>query len=146
MDVFSLRDHLVSDYRHYVESFIEIRDDRIAAHIEQELTRGLLWPDPRLQINPSFARGGLIDARVSDGTLDRECSKIFRVGKAPGPSSIGDPLRLHRHQEEAIRVAATGRSYVLTTGTGSGKSLAYIVPIVDHVLKTGPRNGRIKAI
>src|SRR6202008_1439657 len=43
-------------------------------------------------------------------------------------------LRLHRHQKEAIEAARTGKSYVLTTGTGSGKSLAYIIPIVDRVL------------
>jgi ATP-dependent helicase YprA (DUF1998 family) len=38
---------------------------------------------------------------------------------------------------------------VLTTGTGSGKSLAYIVPIVDHVLRARERGGagrRITAI
>ena len=35
--------------------------------------------------------------------------------------------------------------YVLTTGTGSGKSLAYIVPVVDHVLRRGTGHG-IQAI
>ena len=55
------------------------------------------------------------------------------------------PLRLHRHQEDAIRVATTGANYVLTTGTGSGKSLTYIVPIVDRVLREGPGKG-IQAI
>lgn len=34
---------------------------------------------------------------------------------------------------------------MLTTGTGSGKSLSYIVPIVDHVLRTGSGHG-IQAI
>ena len=52
---------------------------------------------------------------------------------------------LHRHQVEAIEAAANDRSYVLTTGTGSGKSLAYIVPIVDHVLRAGSGKG-IKAL
>mgnify|MGYP000748829652 CR=1 FL=1 len=36
-------------------------------------------------------------------------------------------------------------SYVLTTGTGSGKSLAYFIPIVDYVLRHGSGKG-IKAI
>ena len=36
---------------------------------------------------------------------------------------------------------------MLTTGTGSGKSLAYMVPIVDHVLRTRRDGGqRIRAI
>ena len=34
---------------------------------------------------------------------------------------------------------------MLTTGTGSGKSLAYIVPIVNHVLRRGSGKG-IQAI
>ena len=34
---------------------------------------------------------------------------------------------------------------MLTTGTGSGKSLSYIVPIVDRVLREGSGRG-VKAI
>ena len=44
-----------------------------------------------------------------------------------------------------IEAARTGANYVLTTGTGSGKSLAYIVPIVDHVVRNGSGRG-IQAI
>jgi ATP-dependent helicase YprA (DUF1998 family) len=33
----------------------------------------------------------------------------------------------------------------LTTGTGSGKSLAYLIPIIDHVLNVGSGHG-IQAI
>ena len=41
--------------------------------------------------------------------------------------------------------AKEGKSYVLTSGTGSGKSMTYIVPIVDHVLRRGSGKG-IQAI
>jgi ATP-dependent helicase YprA (DUF1998 family) len=44
-------------------------------------------------------------------------------------------LPLPKHQAEAIGLALAGESYVLTTGTGSGKSLAYFIPIVDACLK-----------
>ena len=54
-------------------------------------------------------------------------------------------MTLHRHQVDAIRAARDDRNYVLTTGTGSGKSLSYIIPIVDHVLRTGSGKG-VKAI
>jgi ATP-dependent helicase YprA (DUF1998 family) len=52
-------------------------------------------------------------------------SKIFRVKPALDQDAGG--LKLHRHQVEAIEAARQGRSYALTTGTGSGKSLAYVV-------------------
>jgi len=151
LDVFELRDRLVQEYRAYAESFLTIKDDRIRTHVAEELDRGLLWPDPALQLNPAFESGGLIDELVDAGELHSECSKIFRVGKEPGYASYGSPLRLHKHQADAIRVAATGGNYVLTTGTGSGKSLSYIVPIVDHVLRAREAEGanqrrRIRAI
>ena len=52
---------------------------------------------------------------------------------------------LHKHQSDAINIARSGASYILTTGTGSGKSLAYIIPIVDYVLRNGTGRG-IQAI
>ena len=142
MDVFALRDQLVDDYRHYAESFLTIKDERIREHVERELDEGLLWPDPALQLNPAFEPGGYIDELVGEGVLHAECGRIFRVGKRAEAGSTGEPLRLHRHQAEAIRRRATGENYVLTTGTGSGKSLAYIVPIVDHVLRDAARRRR----
>ncbi|MGH8996455.1 MAG: DEAD/DEAH box helicase, partial [Acidimicrobiales bacterium] len=76
---------------------------------------------------------------------DSECARVFRLGKDADPSSTGSALSLYRHQVEAIEAARAGDNYVLTTGTGSGKSLSYIVPIVDRVLREGS-GGRIKAI
>ncbi len=139
MNVFDLRSRLIRDYREYIRGFIAIRDERIRAEVDRGLEDGMLWPEPLIQLNPSFARGEAVDQLVADGVLHSECKRIFRKGKGEGIP--GDTLRLHRHQAEAIRTAATGRPYVLTTGTGSGKSLAYIIPIVDHVLRRGPGGG-----
>ncbi len=51
MNVFGLRDRLIDDYSSYIRSFIQIRDDRIQELVESELTSGLLWPDPLIQIS-----------------------------------------------------------------------------------------------
>ena len=102
----------------------------------------MLWPDPLIQLNPSFQYGGTIDELVAEGILHSECARVFRAGKDRGE---GQTLRLYQHQTEAVRKARAGRNYVLTTGTGSGKSLAYIIPIVDHVLRNGSGKG-IQAI
>ena len=139
MDVFGLRNNLIRDYEEYIKSFFVIRDDRINVAVNQHLDDGELWPDPLIQLNPSFERGHTIDELAADGVLHEQCRGIFRVGKTEAGG--GTMLRLHRHQEEAIRIAAGGHNYVLTTGTGSGKSLAYMVPIVDHVLRGGSGKG-----
>ncbi|MDP9355799.1 MAG: DEAD/DEAH box helicase [Chloroflexota bacterium] len=143
MDVFHLRDQVVGDYAAYVRSFLRIADPGIRAFVEEELGKGRLWPDPLVQLNPSFEPGDTIDDLAACSLLHPEGRKIFRRGKDKAPE--GSPLRLHRHQQEAVEVARTGRSYVLTTGTGSGKSLAYFVPVVDHVLGHGSGRG-VKAI
>lgn len=139
MNVFELRKALIESYEQCVRSFINIRDDRIQEKVEQELGEGLLWPDPLLQLNPAYEAGEWIDGLAEEGILHEECGRIFRGGKDVEPA--GKPLRLYRHQSEAIRLALQGQNCVLTTGTGSGKSLAYIIPIVDHVLRHGSGRG-----
>jgi ATP-dependent helicase YprA (DUF1998 family) len=144
MDVFELRRNLVDSYANYIRSFIRIRDARIDAKVREELSSGLLWPEPLIQLNPSFEPGQTIDRLVDEGVLHPTCRNVFRIRKTESDIS-GQDLRLHRHQEEAVRIARTGVNYVLTTGTGSGKSLAYIIPIVDHVLRKS-RGGGVSAI
>jgi ATP-dependent helicase YprA (DUF1998 family) len=140
MDVFDLRHKLVTSYASYIRSFIQIRDARINAKVKAELESGLLWPEPLIQLNPSFEPGRTIDQLVDEGLLHPTCRRVFRIKKTEAIST-GQALTLHRHQEEAVRTAQTGANYVLTTGTGSGKSLAYIIPIVDHVLRKGSGGG-----
>ncbi|MDZ4168950.1 MAG: DEAD/DEAH box helicase [Coriobacteriia bacterium] len=143
MDVFDLRERLVGDFSEYAKSFMNIADARIHELVDTKLEEGLLWPDPKVQLNPAFERGGSVDDLVNEGVLHSECSRIFRRSKTPGAGqgSFGEQMHLHRHQDDAIRVARSAENYVLTTGTGSGKSLAYIIPIVDHVLRRGSGKG-----
>jgi hypothetical protein len=62
---------LVDDYADYTRSFVNIRDPRIEAHVEQELKDGLLWPDPIVQLNPAFESGGHVGEAVAEGLLDQ---------------------------------------------------------------------------
>ncbi|GIK54191.1 MAG: RNA helicase [Planctomycetota bacterium] len=144
MNVFDLRRRLVEDYDAYTQSFIKIADAQVDAKVKQWLNDGALWPAPLLQLNPTFRPGGRVEDLVAEGTLHQDCSRIFAIDKGPQDHS-GRPLVLHQHQTDAIRKARDGKSYVLTSGTGSGKSLTYIIPIVDHVLRRGAGRG-IQAI
>lgn len=140
MDVFALRHRVISEeYAHYVAGFVEIRDSKIRELVDDAFRRGALWPDALLQLNPAFEFGASIDALIANGTLHEGCRAIFR--RKPAPQLDDGPIALYQHQVEGILAAREGRNYVLTTGTGSGKSLSYIVPIVDQVLRNGPGRG-----
>nr|WP_239091449.1 DEAD/DEAH box helicase [Streptomyces sp. SID14478] len=104
-----------------------------------------------------FRRGGTVAelTEPQDGNppvLDPLCAKYFRHRRRTPQTGLDDggsdvTLTLHYHQKQALEVAAgpSKSSYVLTTGTGSGKSLAYLLPIVNEVLRE-PNPDGISAI
>ncbi|MEK8170894.1 DEAD/DEAH box helicase [Streptomyces sp. M19] len=134
MDVFKVHQRLIRDYKEYTSGSVVIDDARIDAQVAKSLADGDQWPDPYLSLNPSFAPGGSVEDLARPGTA------------APGvrghlPYGQGRAGR-HRPPDPFPPAPAGGdrggrlqESYVLTTGTGSGKSLGYIVPIVDRVLR-----------
>ncbi len=151
MDVFKLRQQLIEEYGAYTRSFVNIRHEPLSRQVEALFEEGELWPEPLLQLNPSYMPGGTIDELVAAGRLHSECARIFRR-KSTDPTA-GDPTRLvedkpmslYTHQVEALERGRERRPFVVTTGTGSGKSIAYLLPVVDHVLREGSGKG-IRAI
>lgn len=133
MDVFAFREELIAEYERFSRSFISIRAADIRQVVDEAYDSGRFWPASLIELNPNFVPGGSIEEFVANGTLDAECAKIFRIKNPTDP--LGQPLVLHKHQAEAIAIARRSESYVLTTGTGSGKSLSYFIPIVDDVLR-----------
>ncbi|MDM7458106.1 MAG: DEAD/DEAH box helicase, partial [Paracoccus sp. (in: a-proteobacteria)] len=69
-----------------------------------------------------------MDDLVASEDLDEATARIFRIGTAP--------IRFHRHQAQSIAKARAGQSFVVTTGTGSGKSLCFFVPVVDAIVRS----------
>jgi len=135
MDVFGLRDRVVGEYRDYVESFVNILDEGIANFVHRRLDDGELWPDAVLQLNPAYLPGPTLGELADAGTITPQTARFF-----------GRDLRLHRHQQEALETALRDQSYVVSTGTGSGKSLTYLVPIMDHVFRHTPERHSVRAI
>nr|WP_312351918.1 DEAD/DEAH box helicase [Brucella intermedia] len=127
MKAFQFNHRLIDSYARFSRSFSTVRSDDLKAEIDRKYDNGHFWPDTLLSINPRFLKGPTADELVASGNLDEATGKIFRFGPTP--------LRFHRHQAQAIAKARVGKSYVVTTGTGSGKSLCFFVPVVDSIVR-----------
>ncbi|WP_421981249.1 DEAD/DEAH box helicase [Roseibium sp.] len=126
MKAFEFEHHVIKTYERFSRSFTQIKADDLKSEIDAQYDEGRFWPDALLSLNPRFLSGPDVDELVASGNLDEGTGKVFRFGETP--------LRFHRHQAEAIAKAKSGSSYVVTTGTGSGKSLCFFVPVVDSIL------------
>jgi len=140
MSIFDLKELVIGEYSKYVQSFLSIADERIRTFIEGSLMKNQsLWPEALIQLNPSYEMGKTIKDFISEGKLHPECLNIF----------LGEdkkPIRLYRHQEEAIEKGLKNKNYVVTSGTGSGKTLTYFVPIFDAILRKNPEEAKTRAI
>jgi ATP-dependent helicase YprA (DUF1998 family) len=127
MNVFDLDRALVSDYERFARSFTQIRALDIHRQVEALYASDRFWPEPLISINPRFERGATVDRLVADGSLHEATARVFSLD--------GKPLPLYRHQAQAVAKATTGQSFVVTTGTGSGKSLCFFIPIIDAAIR-----------
>ncbi|SEC26677.1 DEAD/DEAH box helicase [Rhodobacter sp. 24-YEA-8] len=138
MKAFEFDQDLIDSYSRFSRSFISIRASDLREKVEAEYEAGRFWPESLLSLNPRYRQGRTVDELVSSGDLDPATGQIFRID--------GKPIRLHRHQAQSISKAQMEQSFVVTTGTGSGKSLCFFVPVVDAIvraLKSGqPRRTR----
>jgi hypothetical protein len=150
MDVFSFRDRVVEDYGQFSRSFTQIKAPDLRDFVDGRYGDEEYWPSPLIQLNPSFVGGGSISDLVDQGLLDPECRQIFRWGKSPCPGQgDGQELQLHLHQLEALKIVLAGGCVILTTGTSSGKSISYILPMVQSIIaarRAGDTTKRIRAI
>ncbi len=125
MDIFRIQKEIINQYSSYISSFININDDQIRNTITKELSSGKLWPEPLIQFNPSYEVVGDVDRFCDSGLLHREMSNIFKG------------YNLYRHQVDALELGVNGKDFIVTSGTGSGKSLTYIGTIFNHLLVNG---------
>lgn len=130
MNVFDLDRSVIDTYEQFARSFTRVRADDLNAAIKLAYQGGQFWPEPMIQLNPRFKPGGTVGELVKAGDLFSGCEKVFRSDRTSDGS-----LGLFKHQLDAIGLARSVGSFVVTTGTGSGKSLCFFIPIVDRVLR-----------
>jgi len=118
-------DLITSGYKRYLRSLLPIRDPRIAAALEHEITHSeLLAKGPLLEATPPYAYGAALENLIGEGVLNPAFRQLDSKALP-----LGRPL--YAHQEEAIRKVAGGRNVIVATGTGSGKTESFLLPILN---------------
>src|SRR5271168_1602278 len=123
MNVFDLDRAMIDEYAAFTRSFTKIRAQDIRDQIDAAYGTRRYWPEPIVQINPHYKRDKSVATLVAQGVLNDSCDVVFR------------DWDLRTHQVQAIHIARDKKSFVVTTGTGSGKSVCFFVPIIDAVLR-----------
>ncbi|KUP97950.1 DEAD/DEAH box helicase [Thermobifida cellulosilytica] len=119
---------LISDsYRRYLRSLLPLRDRGLADALDRQIrTSPLLTKGPLLEATPPYRTGATPRQLVAEGVL----SPSFA---APGGPAIHLDRPLYLHQEQAIRKARAGRDLVVATGTGSGKTESFLLPVLNEL-------------
>lgn len=133
-NIFQTQKSIVDNYKSYVESFIHIKNPNIKKVVNDHISNGTLWPEPLIQFNPSYKHGEGIEQLVQEKVIEPQIAEVFKG------------YRLYEHQVEAIKLGCSNKDFIVTSGTGSGKSLTYIGTIFNHLFSYKEKISGIKAI
>lgn len=122
MNVLNIFNDLKRDYNEFIRSFSYIKDQRIKDKLEDVLQSDSLWPKALIQFNPTFKQGKSVEQLKQDGLPIHEGLKNFFEGS------------FYQHQTEAITLGCQGREFIVTSGTGSGKSRTFMATIFNYLL------------
>ena len=117
--------YINSQYKEYLRSSFEFKTSKLQKLFEQQLEVEDLFKGPYVDLNLPFKRGMSLDEMIADGAV---CKSFRRLG------DMNFERSLYSHQEESIRHICSGRSAIITTGTGSGKTESFLYPILNELM------------
>jgi ATP-dependent helicase YprA (DUF1998 family) len=123
LDVFLLRDTVAGEYKKFATLFTTIFAEGVRGQIDAIYGQDRYWLEPLIQIDRATS-GRPQSTRLRATAFVSEVADLLR--SPPGRNgSPGKTLSLYKHQERAIAPPSQGEIFVVTTGTGSGKTLCF---------------------
>lgn len=118
----SLEDYLLST-NPIADSEPELRD-----RLQVLVKEGDFCKPPFVHALPVYRPGASVEALATGGPAPALHTRLRAFGL--------DPSRpLYEHQVQALRLAQEGRNLAVATGTGSGKTEAFLLPILDDICR-----------
>ena len=122
-------EHVVRSFLRYQLTAYPFADPRLHAQMREllsldETRRSPLLKGPYVSLSRPFRQGAAVDALIGERLLHPHLRERI-------PDAI---TRLYGHQERALRAIAAGRTTLVSTGTGSGKTECFLYPVVSRCL------------
>lgn len=129
LDALHASKRIEADYRRYLSSLIEPRDEAIASALNKAVasTRTLV-KGPYLEMTPPYERGATLSRLVDEGVLPQRFRRF-------DSTELPFERQLYSHQESALRKVRAGRNVVVSTGTGSGKTESFLLPVLASLME-----------
>ncbi|WP_076349593.1 DEAD/DEAH box helicase [Paludisphaera borealis] len=130
-DPVGVASELRSLYGKYLDSAQPLRHEGLMRERADLLgCEGTLHRDPLIEPVPRYEEVGTL----SEACRDLGLSPEFADFSSRGAFSPG--RKLYSHQWEALKeVCVRGRSMVVTTGTGSGKTECFLLPVIESLVR-----------
>ena len=114
-------------YRRYLLTTFNTNNPKYNEQLKKALEAEKAIADgPYISLTDPYEKGLSISALVNEGVL---CSKMLKI------ENLYPQRQLYKHQEKAIRLSAQGKNLIVTTGTGSGKTESFLIPVIDQLLR-----------
>lgn len=143
MDPLTFMDSLRTTMARYTTTSTAVsaaRTPRLAREVADTINDADLVKGPFVESLPDFEKGKSIAELVFDGRLHEKWSKL--ADSDEGRRIYERPL--HLHQAASIGLE---ENYLVATGTGSGKTEAFLYPLVDSLLRNlDPKRSGVQAI
>lgn len=128
-------ENIKNEFIDYISTLFHISDKEYASQFVEELRKeNVVSKGPYLDITDSYKTGKKLKDLIEEG----EVSPLFEKleGDIPdGEKEIQLKRNLYLHQEMAVRKTNENKNLIVTTGTGSGKTECFIIPIINHLLR-----------
>jgi ATP-dependent helicase YprA (DUF1998 family)/very-short-patch-repair endonuclease len=119
--------HLIGAYRRFIKSSYRLADDHLRVQFEEHVDGAeVLVKGPYVTLARDFLAERTLIELLAEGLGDPRLAKLHWAFR-DGP--------LFKHQENAFRAVVTGRNAVVKTGTASGKTEAFLLPILSGILR-----------
>jgi DEAD/DEAH box helicase domain-containing protein len=135
-DPFRIFDSIRQAYLRYLDSPFRLRYQALLNERRSLLNQdGQLFREPLLEAMSPYVSSGktAIEAAIDLGGSGS--AGEFAVQKLFEPDARGKHRQLHAHQLEAWRDSREGRSVIVTSGTGSGKTECYLLPVFASLVE-----------